>query len=181
MTLVISAAIFKKPLTWVIISLLVIGIGGSIYWLTQRKSASPLDALLAPTNTNLGTTNTSGNEAQKLIEEVGKLIKLPENEVPTIATITDVTQLPQDQEFFKQVQNGDQVLVYTQAKKVILYRPSLKKIIDVQQITINNTTPTPGVQSATPSANLAPSATPTLVPPTPTASINITPTSPPEF
>lgn len=71
----------------------------------------------------------SAEEAQSLVAKVGKHIDLPE-ETPDIATVTDKSSLPQD-DFFSKAQNGDKVLVLKSIKRVILYRPSTDKIIDV--------------------------------------------------
>lgn len=81
---------------------------------------------------------TTKVDNQKLIDTVGKLIVLPTGEAPTIATVSDVTKLA-NQPFFTHAQNGDQLLIYQQAKKAILYRPQLGKIIEVGPVTINNT------------------------------------------
>lgn len=70
-----------------------------------------------------------GADTQSIIEKLSKLIELP-NEEPTIATVSDKTKL-QGQPFFANVQNGDAVVVYTTAKKAILYRESANKIIEV--------------------------------------------------
>lgn len=80
-------------------------------------------------------------EAQKetisLVTEVGKIMELPANETPTIATIADKDKL-KDQSFFKSAQNGDKLLAYTKSMEAILYRPSSRKIIAVAPIVINN-------------------------------------------
>ena len=62
-------------------------------------------------------------EVDLLVTNVGKLLALPDDEKPTVATITDVEKL-KDQVFFKNAMNDDKVLIYTKAKKAILYRPS---------------------------------------------------------
>ncbi|PIR80160.1 MAG: hypothetical protein COU25_01495, partial [Candidatus Levybacteria bacterium CG10_big_fil_rev_8_21_14_0_10_35_13] len=69
---------------------------------------------------------------------------------PTIATITDKSQLS-TQPFFNNAVDGDKVLVYANAKKAILYRPSTDKIIEVAPVNITSpsVSPTP---TATPSA-----------------------------
>ena len=64
-----------------------------------------------------------------LVRDVSKLIILPE-ESPTIATVTDPKALV-GQPFFEKAETGDRVLVFTDAKKAILYRPSIKKIVEV--------------------------------------------------
>ncbi len=75
-------------------------------------------------------------EVDMLIAEVGKLLALPTDEKPTVATITDVDKL-KEQVFFKNAMNNDKVLIYTKAKKAILYRPSEKKIVEVGAVNIN--------------------------------------------
>lgn len=81
-------------------------------------------------------------EIDVLVSEVGKLISLPSDEKPTVATITDIEKL-KDQAFFVNAKNDDKVLIYTNAKKAILYRPSEKRIIEVGAVNINQASPTP--------------------------------------
>jgi hypothetical protein len=74
-------------------------------------------------------------ETEQLKSEVASLIELPSGENPTIATVVDASKL-KSQAFFANAENGDRVLIFTQAKKAILYRPSTKKIIEVAPINI---------------------------------------------
>lgn len=110
-------------------------------------------------------------EAQGLVNNVGKLMELPANEQPQIATVSDKTKLS-GQAFFAHAENGDKVLFYSNAKKVILYRPSINKIIDVSPANIGSENPTsvPAVQVQSPSPSVAPTASPKpFFVPTPTA------------
>jgi hypothetical protein len=75
----------------------------------------------------------SAAEIQELVSKVSKLIVLPENEEPTVATVTDPEKLS-SQDFFSSAQTGDKVLIYASAQKAILYRPSEGKIIEVAPI-----------------------------------------------
>lgn len=79
----------------------------------------------------------AADEAKQLSTEVGKLIELPSDEVPTIATVVDVEKV-KSQPFFANAQNGDKVLLYAKTSKAILYRPSAKKIIEVAPINLGN-------------------------------------------
>ncbi len=106
-------------------------------------------------------------EIDALVVEVGKLIALPSDEKPTVATVTDLDKV-KDQPFFKNAKNGDKVLIYTNAKKAILYRPGEKRIIEVGAVNINQTTPAsptpePSV-SPSPKASISPTPTPTETP-----------------
>jgi hypothetical protein len=77
----------------------------------------------------------SQKEVSDLVYKVGKLVFLPEGEVPTIATVSDPEAL-KDQPFFTKSQKGDKVLIYAQAKKAILYSVVNNKIIDVAPLNI---------------------------------------------
>lgn len=74
-------------------------------------------------------------EAQKVVAKIGELIILPEGETPTVATVIDAERL-KDQPFFARAQNGDRVVIYTNAQKVILYRPAEHKLIEVAPLNI---------------------------------------------
>lgn len=76
-------------------------------------------------------------ETRQLIRNVGKLVEIPSNETPTIATVSDASKV-KDQAFFAKAQNGDKVLIFSQSKRAILYRPSANKVIELAPINIGN-------------------------------------------
>lgn len=115
----------------IVLVLILVGVSFSAYQQFKLK-AQPQDPA--------DQQKVAQEEIRKLVSEVGKLIELPSGEDPTVATITDITKL-QDQPFFAKAKNGDKVLIYTQAKKAILYDPKAKKILDVAPVNI-------GTQSA---------------------------------
>jgi hypothetical protein len=133
----------------------------------------------------IGLSRESGEEqveeTQQLVEEVGKIIELPE-EVPTIATVTEIEKV-REQKFFAKAENGDKVLIFTGAKKAILYRPSEKKIIEVGVVNVNEEIQTQQeVRESTGSAEIitptkAPTFTPTITPTifVPTATVTPSP------
>ncbi len=98
---------------------------------------------------------------QDTVAEVGKLIALPQEETPTIAEISDLSKL-KGQEFFSKAEVGDQVLVYSVAKKAILWRPTEHKIIEVAPLGVSRPE-----SAAAPVVSAAPTPTET---PTPTPS-----------
>lgn len=121
----------------VVIGVLIVGVGGFLYFQSQKTSEQ---------------TVPPGSQAEvtQVVEEVGKLMDLPIGEVPTVATVTDVTQL-QGQAFFARAKNGDKVLIYQNAQKAILYDQKAKRIIEVAPINLG----TPSAQVASPSATPA--------------------------
>lgn len=78
-------------------------------------------------------------EIEKVKSEVSKLIDVPQDEDPTVASVTDASQL-QNQQFYSKAQNGDKVLLYGKARKAILYRPSENKIIEVATLNLGDDT-----------------------------------------
>ncbi len=81
-------------------------------------------------------------ENSALIASIGKLILLPSGEQPTIATVTDPERL-KEQAFFANAKKGDKVLIYTNARKAILYNPTSNKIIDIAPLNIGQQPPAP--------------------------------------
>jgi hypothetical protein len=75
-------------------------------------------------------------ETDALVAQVSKLIDLPKDETPTVATVLDKEKL-KDQPFFAGTENGDKILIYTKAKKAIIYRPKENKLINVGPIAID--------------------------------------------
>lgn len=95
---------------------------------------------------SLVAQNLAKQEAETLVNKVGKLVALPEGEIPTVATVSDPEAL-KDQPFFAQAVKGDKVLIYAQAKKAVLYSVGMNKILEVAPLSIGNdkpaTTPAP--------------------------------------
>lgn len=87
----------------------------------------------------------SQEEIKQLVKTVSRLIDLPPDEIPTVATVADVEKL-KNQPFFARAKTGDKVLIYANAKKAILYDPVANKIIEVSPVNIDQT------NTATPSA-----------------------------
>lgn len=72
-------------------------------------------------------------ETKDLLGKVARLYLIPTGEEPTIATVSDPVKL-KDQSFFSSSQKDDKVLIFTEAGKAVLYRPSIDKIIEVAPI-----------------------------------------------
>lgn len=79
-------------------------------------------------------------EAEELVAVVGKLIILPKDEIPTVATVSDPTKLA-NQPFFAKAKMGDKVLLYPNAGKAYLYDPVAHKLLEVAPINLGETGP----------------------------------------
>jgi hypothetical protein len=124
---ILRKAISKSGL-YVLIVVILAGVAGYFYWQNKQN----LEKLNNP-------TQASEQEVKELTEKVGKLMDLPQDEAPTIISVVDKDKV-KSQAFFTNTENGDKVLVYTAAKKAILYRPLTGKIVEVGPVDIAPTT-----------------------------------------
>lgn len=118
----------KKALIVLIIIVLAAGAGYFYYKYNQANNEAKrlADPKVAATQ-----------QVDTLVSQVGKLVELPSGQTPTVATVTDKTKLS-SQNFFKNAENGDKVLIYTQAKRAVLYRPSTNKVIEIAPLNIGS-------------------------------------------
>ena len=79
---------------------------------------------------------TSQASIDALIAHVGSLILLPQGEVPTVATVTDLNAL-KGQAFFAHASLGDKVLMYPKAREAVLYDPHEDKVIQLAPLTVS--------------------------------------------
>jgi hypothetical protein len=146
----------------IVILLLIGGLAymGKLYMDTQNRLKSLQQSSASKVN------DLTESEVNTLIAQVAKHIALPADK-PQIVTITNVDQLKINQPFFAVAQNGDKLLVYT--SKVILYRTSIDKIIDIAQIrnptsaSVSSTLSTPKI-TPTPTVKFIPTVTETPIP-----------------
>ncbi|MEI8361478.1 MAG: hypothetical protein WCG01_05085 [bacterium] len=83
-------------------------------------------------------------ESDALIAKVKRLMVLPENEEPVVATVTDKDALSKEQPFYQDAHNGDRVIAYMAARKAIIYDPVNDKIVNAGPIYVqNNASTTP--------------------------------------
>jgi hypothetical protein len=70
------------------------------------------------------------DEKQRIVDAISRSMELPSGESPIVAAVTDVEKL-RDQSFFPDAQVDDQLIMYSDAKKAIVYRLSSEKIVDI--------------------------------------------------
>ena len=107
-----------KLRTIIIAIFLIIGWFGAIYFYNQYNEIASDPQLVAQ------------KQSAKLLVDLSSIMELPENELPSISTVTDISALTGNP-FFARAQNGDVLIVYTQGQQAIIFRPSMKKIINV--------------------------------------------------
>lgn len=81
------------------------------------------------------------DDIARLKTAIGRHYVLPNNEEPVLLTVTDKKQITTD--FLKIAEDGDRVLIYQNSKRVIIYRPSIDKIVDVGPVVVASDGQTP--------------------------------------
>ena len=119
-----SPARSKRKLIITILFVLLVAAVAYLFWQNyQLRSPDYQSKLQAQVN-------------DKLVQEVSSIVLLPEDEEPTIASITNADELRSaNQEFYQDAQNGDKILFYS--SRAIIYRESEGKIINLAPVTID--------------------------------------------
>lgn len=82
------------------------------------------------------STERRGTEvAQQVLESVRKLMDVPADPEPTVATIVDVDALREASPFYNKAENGDHLIITE--TRAILYDPDRGIILDVVPVRIN--------------------------------------------
>ena len=115
----------SKKLKIIFIVALLVAIAGivsvGVLWVKIQRIQSP--------------SISKDSEIKQIVHDLSQYMILPTDESPTIATVTDPSKL-QDQPFFAHALAGDKVIVYANARKAILWRPSVKKVVEVSGLNI---------------------------------------------
>ena len=130
-TVTVSLPNFKRlKLKWIIYLIVAVAIAYLTYGYVHTKNQ--LNAAKNPV--------TAGKtEIQQIQSQISDIVALPPNDTPTLATVSDANKL-RSQIFFKNVQDGDKVLIYPKSGTAILYRPSTKKVIEYAPVNLGNNT-----------------------------------------
>ena len=126
----------KKWLPVVFVFALLVGSAGYIKYQQSKisKLSTEIDQL------KKDPQSVAKEEVKALTDQVSKLVVLPEGEDPIVATVTDKDKL-KDQPVFAKAENGDKILIYSNAKKAYIFRPSKNVIVDVLPVNLGNTSP----------------------------------------
>lgn len=134
----------KRGALFVVAVLLIVAATPSVYFYREYRKAQ--QRLANP-------TEYARMEARELVAKVGKLIDLPPTEEPTIATVSDAGKL-KEQPFFAKAKNGDKILVFSSAKLVVLYDPTVNKVVNMGPLTLTSPVATSSAVSPTPVVKL---------------------------
>ncbi|PIQ76892.1 hypothetical protein COU78_03880 [Candidatus Peregrinibacteria bacterium CG10_big_fil_rev_8_21_14_0_10_49_24] len=90
---------------------------------------------------NTGDAQQNREVADRIIREVRKLISIPEDVEPTVATIIDVEALRDRNPFYQKASNGNHLIVT--AERAILYDSEKNIILDVVPVQVQQSAPAP--------------------------------------
>ncbi len=121
---------FKRIFFVVLVLITIFSVGSAFYFYRQYENLKIKPVVV----------QQAEDEIKTILAAVGKLIVLPKGETPTVATVADPSQL-RDQPFFANAKKGDRVLIYSDARKAILYSESQNKIVEVAPINFENPVP----------------------------------------
>lgn len=128
--MVITKKLVLKILGIILILIVIglLGFGVKVFLDSQQQIKELQDKLEISKTTETG-------DPKVIVDKISHHMVLPKGE-PSLVTIANVELLKKDQPFFAPASNGDKLLVYPD--KVILYSPTLDRIIDIAGIRPNS-------------------------------------------
>ena len=125
-------------ITAAIVVVVSVGFGSYFFYQFQKVKNSP--------------TLQAQIEVTDIVAKVAKLYLIPTGEEPSLATVSDPQAL-KSQSFFEGAQRGDSILIFTKAKKIVLYRSSINKIIAIAPISESQNNETSAPEKTTETLN----------------------------
>jgi hypothetical protein len=121
----------KRKVILGVILLVFVGLVGGVLKLGKENKSLKVEIAGLKANPQ----DTATQETKDLIAKVGKLVMLPTDEEPVLATVTDKEKL-NDQPLFAKAENGDKILIYAKAQKAYIYNPAKDVLVDVVPVNI---------------------------------------------
>jgi hypothetical protein len=101
----------SKRVLLVVLGLLILAVVGYLFW--AERTVTVAETMAAD---------------KQLAAEVASKVVVPQDETPAISTVVDAAKI--DQEFLRGTKKGDKILLYFQARRAIVYRPSTGQVIN---------------------------------------------------
>lgn len=122
----------SSVLMWLVLGLIVLGIlwSGYNYYSTSKQLAVLTDPNIA--------AEASRKQTEEVLGKIGKLMILPKDKKPVVATINDVEKLSTTQDFYREAHNGDRLVIFPASKKAIIYDEDDNRIVNVGPIVYNS-------------------------------------------
>jgi len=114
----------KKP-AGILLVLLVIALGGFGYYFQKYNAVAK-----NPAAESAQKAEEAKKKTEEVVSQISKLIMVTDSTNAVLATIADKSKLS-GQKFFDLAENGDELVLFPNMQKAVIYRPSVNKIIDV--------------------------------------------------
>lgn len=131
--------------------------GSTIFFYQKYNQAQKEIELL---KTEQGQAKIIEEETATLIAAVSKLILLPENESPVVATIVNSAKLAETQPFYKGSQDGDKLLIFPESEKALIYSPARNILVSVGPAFVEKETSNSDQSTPSPTPSATPKSTP---------------------
>lgn len=127
----------KKSITVTVGVIALIGVAAVVQMNKDQLSAQLENVTSTAPSAQDADAEKSKEAAAKIISEVRKLIDIPEDIDPTVATIIDIELLREKNPFYSKAENGDHLVVTP--TRAILYSSAQNKILDVVPVQLQPT------------------------------------------
>jgi hypothetical protein len=124
-----ASATAKSNLLLPVLLLLAVAAFGLSFW-GYQQTKSQLSALTNPDQ----KTELNQQQTEALLAKVSKLAVLPNEKNPVVATINDVEALSATQDFYKDANNGDRLIIFGHSRTAIIYDEAHHKIVNIGPI-----------------------------------------------
>ena len=121
----------KMLVTIVVIALIALAV---VLDIQRRAAQTQLENLTVQLEQLQGNTQQNQEVAKRIVRQVRRLISIPEDVEPTVATIVDIDTLRGRNPFYEKADNGDYLVVT--AERAILYDANENIIIDVVPVQV---------------------------------------------
>lgn len=82
----------------------------------------------------------SDEQVLQITEALGNIILLPMEEEPLVAFVEDAASLRIEQPFYKDVENGDVLVIYPTMSRAMIYRTSKNMLVNVGPVQVDSNT-----------------------------------------
>lgn len=89
----------------------------------------------------LNSLQSRANADQQLVTQVGETVQVPTGETPMVVTVENKANLT-NKLLANKVDDGDKLIIYSANKRIIVYRPSVKKVVDMLTFAAASDVPT---------------------------------------
>lgn len=119
---------FLKPKYIVLFLAIATGVAGAVIAIYAYNRVGITNSLNIPIIAESDRLTTK--EIEALVEKMSQISVLPEDETPTVLTVSDLTKLHSNP-FFQNAKLKDKIVIFKKAGRIVLYDPLAHKIVNM--------------------------------------------------